>query len=76
MVFMLVIASPVSAGTRYGPVSVGSAFNRMSLMGGDRNGSPQGCTRQGRKDTQVLGEVLDAFAAWLDSVIDWPYEMN
>jgi dienelactone hydrolase len=25
--------------------------------------------RSGRKDAQVLGEVLDAFAAWLDDVI-------
>jgi uncharacterized protein len=28
--------------------------------------------RTGRNDTQVLGEVLDAFAAWLDSAIDRP----
>jgi hypothetical protein len=26
--------------------------------------------RTGRKDAQVLEEVLDALAAWLDSVID------
>jgi hypothetical protein len=26
----------------------------------------------GRKDAQVLGEVLDALAAWLDSVIATP----
>jgi predicted alpha/beta-hydrolase family hydrolase len=28
--------------------------------------------RTGRKDAQVLGEVLDAFAAWLESVADLP----
>jgi uncharacterized protein len=28
--------------------------------------------RTGRKDAQVLGEVLDAFATWLDSVADRP----
>ena len=28
--------------------------------------------RTGRKDAQVLGDVLDAFAAWLDSVIAPP----
>jgi hypothetical protein len=28
--------------------------------------------RTGRKDTQVLGEMIDAFAAWLDTVIASP----
>jgi dienelactone hydrolase len=28
--------------------------------------------RTGRKDAQVLGDVLDALAAWLDSVIASP----
>jgi uncharacterized protein len=27
--------------------------------------------RTGRKDSQVLGDMLDAFSAWLDDVIAW-----
>ena len=32
--------------------------------------------RTGRKDAQVLGEVLDALAAWVDGVIDWSGKKN